>query len=170
MAKSARASSIKKNKSGLKKKVFGPVEQARNERLSQKLMELASQPKPPREDMEEDSECRLHQHAEFAFGADADMNPVAENDSAEAKEKGTYVPSLSVAIPASVYSLDSQLPTPPDTPPLDTFQNVPILDLAGQKALAKELFFYHLLGASTDILGFDENGELKLGFGSTAEG
>ena len=46
MAKSARASGIKKNKAVLKRRVFGPVETARNERLSAKLLQLAQQPKP----------------------------------------------------------------------------------------------------------------------------
>ena len=49
MAKSARASGIKKNKAVLKKRVFGPVETARNERLNAKLLELAKQPKPAQE-------------------------------------------------------------------------------------------------------------------------
>ncbi len=52
MAKSARASSVKKNNQRLKKHVFGPIETARNERLSTKLLELASQPKPPKSEME----------------------------------------------------------------------------------------------------------------------
>lgn len=46
MAKGARSSSIKANNSALKAKVFGPVENARAERLNAKLMELISQPKP----------------------------------------------------------------------------------------------------------------------------
>jgi hypothetical protein len=45
MARSARSSGIKKNKAVLKKRVFGPVETARNERLSAKLLELANAPK-----------------------------------------------------------------------------------------------------------------------------
>ena len=45
MAKSARASRTKANNQALKKKVFGPVETARNERLNAKLLELAQQPK-----------------------------------------------------------------------------------------------------------------------------
>ena len=62
MAKSARASSIKKNNTGLKKRVFGPVEIARSERLSAKLLALAQQPKPPRpekkqKDVEIDGVC-----------------------------------------------------------------------------------------------------------------
>jgi hypothetical protein len=44
MAKGLRASTKKSNKSSLREKVFGPVENARKERLSAKLLELASQP------------------------------------------------------------------------------------------------------------------------------
>lgn len=46
MAKGARASSKKANHVKLKGHVFGPIETARNERLSAKLLEIASQPKP----------------------------------------------------------------------------------------------------------------------------
>ncbi|GAB1320753.1 hypothetical protein MFIFM68171_10963 [Madurella fahalii] len=49
MAKSARASTVKSNNQRLKKNVFGPVEAARAERLSAKLLAIASQPKPVRE-------------------------------------------------------------------------------------------------------------------------
>ncbi|SPQ26046.1 7e3172d8-42e1-492b-a18a-687595617700 [Thermothielavioides terrestris] len=49
MAKSSRASTIKKNNQRLKKNVFGPVEAARAERLSAKLLALAAQPKPQRD-------------------------------------------------------------------------------------------------------------------------
>ncbi len=58
MAKGARASTTKTNHRNLKSKVFGPVESARTERLSAKLLELASQPKPKplKEDAIVDSE------------------------------------------------------------------------------------------------------------------
>ncbi|KAI9040881.1 DUF2423 domain-containing protein [Aspergillus affinis] len=46
MAKSVRASVMKRNKAKLRANVFGPVVDARTERLSAKLQELASQPKP----------------------------------------------------------------------------------------------------------------------------
>jgi hypothetical protein len=46
MAKGARASTKKENNRQLKSKVFGPVEDARTARLSAKLLELVSQPKP----------------------------------------------------------------------------------------------------------------------------
>lgn len=58
MAKSARASSSKANNSKLKSKVFGPVENARTERLSAKLLELASQPKPKSEKKDEPTEVQ----------------------------------------------------------------------------------------------------------------
>ena len=51
MAKSSRASSRKANNQRLKANVFGPVEAARAERLSAKLLELAAQPKPKPEEM-----------------------------------------------------------------------------------------------------------------------
>ncbi|KAL1590659.1 hypothetical protein WHR41_00577 [Cladosporium halotolerans] len=52
MAKGLRASRNKKNNQALSKRVFAPVEAARNERLSAKLLELARQPKAPKEEME----------------------------------------------------------------------------------------------------------------------
>lgn len=56
MAKSSRASTTKANNQRLKAKVFGPVESARQERLSAKLLELASQPKPVPEKEMKDAE------------------------------------------------------------------------------------------------------------------
>lgn len=49
MAKSSRASTLKANNQRLKKNVFGPVEAARNERLSAKLLALAAEPKPQKD-------------------------------------------------------------------------------------------------------------------------
>jgi hypothetical protein len=46
MAKSARASSKKANNQKLKSRVFGPIETARTERLSAKLLQLAAEPRP----------------------------------------------------------------------------------------------------------------------------
>jgi hypothetical protein len=46
MAKSVRASVSKRNRAALRKKVFGPIVDARTERLAAKLQEIASQPKP----------------------------------------------------------------------------------------------------------------------------
>ncbi|ETS85728.1 hypothetical protein PFICI_03753 [Pestalotiopsis fici W106-1] len=52
MAKSSRASTVKTNNQRLKAKVFGPVEQARMERLSAKLLEVAAAPKPEKPEAE----------------------------------------------------------------------------------------------------------------------
>lgn len=60
MAKSSRSSAIKKNNQNLKKKVFGPVETARNERQNAKLLELAQQPKPLKAEMEVEHEGISH--------------------------------------------------------------------------------------------------------------
>lgn len=58
MARSARASVIKRNSSNLRSKVFGPADDARTARLSAKLIELAQQPKPNKllEEMEIEGE------------------------------------------------------------------------------------------------------------------
>ena len=52
MAKSSRSSNKKANNVKLKSRVFGPVEDARTERLSAKLLELASQPQPLEQDLD----------------------------------------------------------------------------------------------------------------------
>ncbi|KAK4123892.1 hypothetical protein N657DRAFT_671923 [Parathielavia appendiculata] len=49
MAKSARSSVIKANNRRLKQNVFGPVEAARAERLSAKLLSIAAEPKPQKD-------------------------------------------------------------------------------------------------------------------------
>lgn len=49
MAKGARASSKKRNHANLRKKVFAPTYDARTERLSAKLQEIANAPKPEQE-------------------------------------------------------------------------------------------------------------------------
>ena len=54
----------------------------------------------------------------------------------------------------------------PATPPPDATNTFPFLSQPALKALAKDELFYHLLGASTEVLGFDDNGDLRLGFGS----
>lgn len=164
MAKSARASAVKKNNQRLKKKVFGPVESARNERLGAKLLELANQPKPPRTEMEVEQRGKSTVAPSTKDTTD-DETPTEQQDAAE-KEGASA--SLSIPIPPSFLRIpssnDQSLPTPPDTPPADATTTFPILDLPAQKSLAKELLFFHLLGASTDIVGFDHNGDLELSF------
>lgn len=56
MAKSLRASGKKANRARLRDRVFGPVELARQERLSIRLLELARRPKPKAENSDETDE------------------------------------------------------------------------------------------------------------------
>ncbi|ROW12093.1 hypothetical protein VMCG_00134 [Cytospora schulzeri] len=84
MAKSSRASSTKANHLRLKKGVFGPVEAARNERLSAKLLELASQPKPvPEQKMDDVSEKGVYHLCASGLGQ------VLTIETAEAEETKT---------------------------------------------------------------------------------
>ena len=62
MAKSKRSSVIKTNNQRLKKNVFGPVEAARAERLSAKLLALAAEPKPQK-DIEMNEGTSTHKDA-----------------------------------------------------------------------------------------------------------
>ncbi|KAK8221305.1 hypothetical protein IWZ01DRAFT_490368 [Phyllosticta capitalensis] len=76
MAKGARSSVRKTNNQKLKKNVFGPVEDARTKRLSEKLLELAQQPRPAKDDMEieKDREPRAVQSCH----RDSHTNPFSE--------------------------------------------------------------------------------------------
>ncbi|KAK5654152.1 hypothetical protein OQA88_7583 [Cercophora sp. LCS_1] len=80
MAKSSRSSVIKSNNQRLKRNVFGPVEAARAERLSAKLLELASQPKPQRDvemDTAEDKDTTSPKKSE-TMEVDSGAKPVAK--------------------------------------------------------------------------------------------
>jgi len=55
MAKGARASTKRSNRTALRAKVFKPVEDARAIRLNAKLQELIAQPLPEREEMDLDT-------------------------------------------------------------------------------------------------------------------
>ncbi|KAI1646338.1 hypothetical protein F4815DRAFT_10261 [Daldinia loculata] len=76
MAKSSRASTRKTNNQRLKAKVFGPVEAARAERLSAKLLELAAQPKP----QPEEAEMKIVDGAEGEAAKEEDAATAAEAD------------------------------------------------------------------------------------------
>lgn len=99
MAKSARASRIKKNNRALKHKVFGPVEAARNERLSAKLLELAQQPKPSKPEAMVDGRARDEHTMVRADESDA-METEAHVKVREGMCARSCLPVLSVPIPA----------------------------------------------------------------------
>jgi hypothetical protein len=174
MAKSARSSRIKKNNSALKKRVFGPVEIARNERLSAKLLELAKQPKPERGEMDIQLECRTPMREQKRLNKDLKTDLVTATDKKSSKKSKTDkdpesiaeggMPQLSATSPMSSMILRSlsptaivgagRMPTPPPTPPSGSPR---IEDTAREN-------FYHALGLSTDINGFTLAGDLDLNY------
>ncbi|KAH6893566.1 hypothetical protein B0T10DRAFT_482547 [Thelonectria olida] len=64
MAKSSRASTRKANNQRLAANVFGPVEDARAERLSARLLEIAKQSKPPKPELPMDAQDDTEEKAE----------------------------------------------------------------------------------------------------------
>lgn len=184
MAKSARASGIKKNKAVLKKRVFGPVETARNERLNAKLLELAKQPKP---DVEITgmlaglAEICLLTLSASPHDTDPPMPPDAK-PTATAKEtegedpaaaEGAMFSSLSFPIPPSLF-VQQQQQEQHQTPVLrsrdpstaDTEPHAPPSSSTDDDAA--ERLFYHALGITDDILGFNIGGHLLLSFNNVA--
>ncbi|THX92156.1 hypothetical protein D6D08_02687 [Aureobasidium pullulans] len=160
MGKGLRSSVNKTNNRKLKKNVFGPVETARTERLSQKLMELASQPKPPKSEMEveESGDSKQAESEAKAANANGALNALA-----------IPVPkSLAHQCPATAAASMNVL-TPPPTPPLDISDFSKPSIRSAHRHYADEQLFFHLLGVSTDIHGFDTFGNICLGFGSDSE-
>ncbi|KAI4741575.1 hypothetical protein E4T50_07975 [Aureobasidium sp. EXF-12298] len=160
MGKGLRSSVLKTNNRKLKKNVFGPVEAARTERLSQKLQELASQPKPPKAEMEveESNDSKQAESEAKATNANGALNALA-----------IPVPkSLAHQCPATAAASMNML-TPPPTPPLDISDFSRPSVRSAHRHYADEQLFFHLLGVSTDIHGFDSFGNICLGFGSDSE-
>ncbi|RYP03374.1 hypothetical protein DL764_005189 [Monosporascus ibericus] len=79
MAKSSRASTRKANNRRLKANVFGPVESARAERLSAKLLELASQPKPEVKEVKVAEDVEAAEEEEEAEAMMEEDTAAAEN-------------------------------------------------------------------------------------------
>ncbi|OMP89093.1 hypothetical protein BK809_0005814 [Diplodia seriata] len=144
MAKGSRSSVRKTNNQALKRKVFGPVETARTERLSQKLLELAQQPAPSKNEMEveKDGQRAQHLHRPAQIATDTPTEP--ENGAAQAKA------------PADQAEGSSKCFTWP-IPPSLLARSKPT-----KQHIADEETFYHFLGLSGDIAGFTAGGDLGL--------
>jgi hypothetical protein len=142
MAKGARASSKKANRTKLRARVFGPVEQARAERLHAKLLETIAQPKPEKTQMEiEESEspdspspCIL-----------SNFIPASTTDEATKEDLPKGSSLLTVPIPRSL--------SDPDTSAMDPL---------GEDYELRNLCFH--LGLCSDVLGFTDHGHLKFAF------
>lgn len=91
MAKSARASTRKRNNANLRAKVFGPAHDARTQRLSEKLQQLAAAPKPETDkakNTEQDAEQKPDSiEANEVVDADADMEEAAAIAAAQPRSK-----------------------------------------------------------------------------------
>ncbi|CAI7625657.1 unnamed protein product [Penicillium bialowiezense] len=76
MAKSIRASVSKRNRATLRKNFFGPIVDARTERLHAKLQELADKPRPeaPEKSKREQAEDEADQAAKAQLGGDEAMD------------------------------------------------------------------------------------------------
>ncbi|THW95117.1 hypothetical protein D6C91_00538 [Aureobasidium pullulans] len=157
MGKGLRSSVNKTNNRKLKKNVFGPVETARTERLSQKLMELASQPKPPKSEMEvEESGGKnfcprdtpsLKLTPPCADSKQAESEAKAANANGALNALAIPVPkSLAHQCPATAAASMNML-TPPPTPPLDISDFSKPSIRSAHRHYADEQLFFHLLGA-----------------------
>lgn len=146
MAKGARSSVRKTNNQNLKAKVFGPVETARTERLSQKLLELAQQPQPPKNEMEVEKDGERTRSFRHLPQLPTDTPTEPENNAAQEKA------------PAAQAEGSSKCFTWPIPPSLLASTN------PTKQHMAEEEVFYHFLGLSGDITGFTTEGDLGLHF------
>ena len=156
MAKGLRASSKKANRTKLRARVFQPVEEARLERLHQKLLETAQQPKPESakaKEMDVDAEGT-------PLPSPGTNNPdltctltdttATTGTKEDAFPKGSFL--LTTPIPHSLLATSTSTSTSTSTAPNPD----PDLD--------PDSPFYHLLSLSTSIQGFTPTGHLTLFF------
>lgn len=170
MAKGLRSSSKKANRTKLRARVFQPVEEARLERLHQKLLETAQQPKPEtakEKEMDVDSAegtlLPLPPPRRAANDLNLTCSPTDATATTGTKEEGFPKGSslLTTPIPQSLLATSTSTPTPtptPSCPPRD--DATPDTDLDSDP----DSHFYHLLSLSTSIHSFTPTGHLQLYF------
>lgn len=155
MAKGLRATSKKNNRVKIRSRVYAPVDEARTERLSQRLLDLASQPKPAKTEMDVDAEKGE------SSPTTAQISPrmfARTNISVEASSKDQDAPAtteglsfrLSCPVPASLSDSEGGSDSGEEK---DTDMEA-----------ASDEMFYRLLGLCTDIDidGFGRGGELLM--------
>lgn len=148
MAKGARASSKKANRTKLRARVFGPVEKARAERLHAKLLETIQQPKPERIEMDTAEESMWPQR-DAAYFTTTDFALGTTTTTADDTTKEDDLPKGSSFLTAPIpRSFLSNVGDKECDPAQENF------DLSN--------FCFHL-GLSSDIVGFNEEG-LELAF------
>jgi hypothetical protein len=142
MAKGARASSKKANRTKLRARVFGPAHQARAERIHAKLLETIQQPKPEKTDMDI-AEDGMTPHSAIVL-LTANNAPATTAEAAKEDDlKGLSF--LTAPIPRS-------LSDPPSAK----------LDPAHENCELRNLCF--LLGLCSDVVGFNDRGALQVAF------
>lgn len=156
MAKGLRSSVKKANRSKLRSRVFGPVEEARAERLHAKLLETIQQPKPEpakRSDMEIDSTEGLSSTQRFRY---AHTNPrIADNTAQEAAKEDDY--------PKGSSFLTAKVPRALCDENIDTCTNTnKSPDPAQDHCDLRNFYFY--MGLCSDLDGFTDDGDLKFAF------
>ena len=159
MAKGLRSSVKKSHRTKLRSRVFAPVEDARTERLSAKLLELASQPRPAKTDMELDEDNgtntipitpTLLTHQIPRRSTRSDSSPASKSDAQADVHQDQQAEGLSPCISWSIPRALSEETA--DAPPQKLERQI------------EEDLFYSLLGVCSDIVGLDERGDLLLAF------
>ena len=160
MAKGLRSSVKKSHRTKLRTRVFAPVEDARTERLSAKLLELASQPRPAKTDMELDEDngtntipitpTTLLTHQIPRRSTRSDSSPASKSDAQADVHQDQQAEGLSPCISWSIPRALSEETA--DAPPQKLERQI------------EEDLFYSLLGVCSDIVGLDERGDLLLAF------
>ena len=153
MAKGLRSSVKKSHRTKLRSRVFAPVEDARTERLSAKLLELASQPRPAKTDMELDEDNGTNTpltHQIPRHSTRSNSSPASKSDAQADAHQDQQAEGLSPCISWSIPRALSEGTA--DAPPQKLKRQI------------EEDLFYSLLGVCSDIVGFDERGDLLLAF------
>lgn len=160
MAKGLRSSVKKANRTKLRARVFAPVEEARLERLHQKLLETAQQPKPEtakEKEMDVDSaEGTAHPTPPpipklIHPPTDADA-ATADATKEEDFPKGSFF--LTAPIPQSLRSTHA---------PRVAKHGFPV-PIPGDHADDDGAELYDLLGLCADVVGFTPQGHLEFAF------
>jgi len=141
MAKGARASSKKANRTNLRARVFGPADKARNERIHAKLLEIIAQPKPEKTEMDTAEDCKRNDYSPQYACADL-ISATTDATKEDNSSKGSSL--LTAPIPRSL-SLSE-----------------PSTDTARENCELRNLCFY--LGLCSDVVGFTEHGDLQFAF------
>lgn len=152
MAKGLRSSVKKSNRTKLRARVFQPVEEARLERLHQKLLETAQQPKPEtakEKEMDVDSAEGKQTVPPLPILQSLTSPPAdaAANDASKEEDfpKGSFF--LTASIPQTLHDTHTHTEKP-----------------ASLTRSVESSDFYHLLGLCSDVVGFTPSGDLEFAF------